>query len=86
MNIYAAVLRQLEDLLDSVRLQPGLYWQILGIALLGVGSYLVLRQPRPRIVARLASLKWTRGQFCRGWLITGDTNSVTHCYLWLARS
>lgn len=31
---------------------------------------------RPRkIVARLKGMKWTREDFCRGWLITGDTGS-----------
>ncbi|MBA3831132.1 MAG: type IV secretory system conjugative DNA transfer family protein [Chthoniobacterales bacterium] len=28
-----------------------------------------------RTVVRLAGLKWTRADFCRGWLITGDTGS-----------
>lgn len=28
-----------------------------------------------RTVVRLAGFKWTRGDFCRGWLITGDTGS-----------
>ena len=28
-----------------------------------------------RCVARLGSLRWKRTQFCRGWLITGDTGS-----------
>jgi type IV secretory pathway TraG/TraD family ATPase VirD4 len=28
-----------------------------------------------RIVARLAGFTWTREDFCRGWLITGDTGS-----------
>jgi len=28
-----------------------------------------------KIVARLKGMKWTREDFCRGWLITGDTGS-----------
>lgn len=28
-----------------------------------------------RIVVRLGGFKWTRADFCRGWLITGDTGS-----------
>lgn len=28
-----------------------------------------------RCVARLGGLRWKRTQFCRGWLITGDTGS-----------
>jgi type IV secretory pathway TraG/TraD family ATPase VirD4 len=34
-----------------------------------------LRAPKNRVVLRLAGFKWTRGDFCRGWLITGDTGS-----------
>lgn len=34
----------------------------------------VLRTPA-RIVVRLAGFTWTRADFCRGWLITGDTGS-----------
>jgi hypothetical protein len=30
---------------------------------------------RKNIVARLGGLTWKRNQFCRGWLITGDTGS-----------
>jgi hypothetical protein len=30
---------------------------------------------RNRLVARLGGLTWKRSQFCRGWLITGDTGS-----------
>ncbi|MBX3732858.1 MAG: type IV secretion system DNA-binding domain-containing protein [Verrucomicrobiae bacterium] len=30
---------------------------------------------RPGVVARLGGLVWKRTQFCRGWLITGDTGS-----------
>ena len=28
-----------------------------------------------KVVARLGGLEWTRSDFCRGWLITGDTGS-----------
>lgn len=39
----------------------------------------VLRQLHPRkethVVVRLKGLTWKRSQFCRGWLITGDTGS-----------
>lgn len=34
-----------------------------------------LRAPKKRVVLRLAGFTWTRGDFCRGWLITGDTGS-----------
>jgi len=36
---------------------------------------LTSRDQRPRFVARLKGLRWKRSQFCRGWLITGDTGS-----------
>jgi type IV secretory pathway TraG/TraD family ATPase VirD4 len=34
-----------------------------------------VRRMRAHIVVRLAGFKWTRADFCRGWLITGDTGS-----------
>jgi type IV secretory pathway TraG/TraD family ATPase VirD4 len=33
------------------------------------------RTPRKHVVVRLAGFTWTRDDFCRGWLITGDTGS-----------
>jgi hypothetical protein len=44
-----------------------------GILLLIVVARLLLS--RERHVARLGGLTWRRNQFCRGWLITGDTGS-----------
>ena len=37
--------------------------------------WLLLRANRAKYVARLGGLVWKRNQFCRGWLITGDTGS-----------
>ena len=34
-----------------------------------------LDSAKHRAVVRLAGFKWTRADFCRGWLITGDTGS-----------
>ena len=36
---------------------------------------LFLFRPKSRCVARLKGLTWKRNEFCRGWLITGDTGS-----------
>ena len=33
------------------------------------------RKPTRRPIVRLAGLTWAREDFCRGWLITGDTGS-----------
>ena len=41
---------------------------------LGVAC-LLLPLKKEHFVARLGGFSWTRGQFCRGWLITGDTGS-----------
>jgi len=30
---------------------------------------------RGKVIVKLGGLKWTREDFCRGWLITGDTGS-----------
>lgn len=45
--------------------------------LLAIVAVRILRSPRERktFVAQLGGLTWKRGQFCRGWLITGDTGS-----------
>ena len=50
---------------------------IVGIGMVILALWLVLRRPLPKaaIVARLGGLTWTKNQFCRGWLITGDTGS-----------
>jgi type IV secretory pathway TraG/TraD family ATPase VirD4 len=34
-----------------------------------------LRRSTKRVVVRLSGFTWTRDDFCRGWLITGDTGS-----------
>jgi hypothetical protein len=49
---------------------------VLLAAALSVAAWLALRRgsTSPAIVS-LAGLKWTRADFCRGWLITGDTGS-----------
>jgi hypothetical protein len=44
------------------------------LALIAAWLLFVPRSPKSR-VARLGGLKWKRNQFCRGWLITGDTGS-----------
>jgi type IV secretory pathway TraG/TraD family ATPase VirD4 len=47
-----------------------------GLLLAEIAAWLLF-VPRKRqpCVARLGGLKWKRNQFCRGWLITGDTGS-----------
>jgi len=46
-----------------------------GILLTLIAAWLLLASPRKKYVAKLGGLKWKRNQFCRGWLITGDTGS-----------
>ena len=46
-----------------------------GIILILLAIWLLLPGKRPNRVARLGGLNWKRNQFCRGWLITGDTGS-----------
>jgi type IV secretory pathway TraG/TraD family ATPase VirD4 len=51
---------------------------IAGSLCLGAAASLViqlLRRPEKRVVVRLGGFTWTRDDFCRGWLITGDTGS-----------
>jgi hypothetical protein len=46
-----------------------------GILLALIAVWLLLASPRKGHVAKLGGLRWKRNQFCRGWLITGDTGS-----------
>ncbi len=46
-----------------------------GVVLVLVAMWLLLPGKRAKKVARLGGLSWKRNQFCRGWLITGDTGS-----------
>jgi hypothetical protein len=46
-----------------------------GILLALIAAWLLLKSPRNNHVAKLGGLRWRRNQFCRGWLITGDTGS-----------
>lgn len=56
------------------RAQP--YGSLLTVLASGVGILaLVMPGRRENCVARLKGLTWKRSQFCRGWLITGDTGS-----------
>jgi hypothetical protein len=51
---------------------------IAGVLWLAAAAVLVahfLGKPKRRIVVRLAGFAWTREDFCRGWLIPGDTGS-----------
>jgi hypothetical protein len=71
------------DFLPVHSLHWGALAKILKPVLLGYGillaiiAFRLVLAPRPRKthVARLGSLTWKRNQFCRGWLITGDTGS-----------
>jgi len=43
---------------------------------LSIGLWLALRRgAKSPTIVELAGLKWSRADFCRGWLITGDTGS-----------
>ena len=51
---------------------------IAGVLWLAAATILIahfLCKPKRRTVVRLAGFTWTREDFCRGWLITGDTGS-----------
>ena len=72
--------------LDFVPFRPAqlsVWFKCLQTILLGYGVLLVIIAVRllmtPRgcknLVAQLGGLTWKRNQFCRGWLITGDTGS-----------
>ena len=62
------------DLILALR-HPQYYFAAGGILLAFVAAWLLLASPRKNHVAKLGGLRWKRNQFCRGWLITGDTGS-----------
>ncbi|MGA3008577.1 MAG: type IV secretory system conjugative DNA transfer family protein [Opitutaceae bacterium] len=58
------------------RTLPGqLSWIFSGVFVAFGFAALALRRPKSRPIVRLARLSWSREDFCRGWLITGDTGS-----------
>jgi hypothetical protein len=60
----------------AARLSGGLGGISVAVLFVSFGIFALLsRDPRPHLVAMLKGLKWKRTQFCRGWLITGDTGS-----------
>jgi hypothetical protein len=65
----------LPDALRHVHLSR--HWLLAGGILLALFALWLLFHPRKRQrhAARLGGLTWRRNQFCRGWLITGDTGS-----------
>src|SRR5580692_3340483 len=55
---------------------PSPYRWLLASLFLGIGFFAFLvPDKRTNVVATLKGLRWKRSQFCRGWLITGDTGS-----------
>lgn len=55
---------------------PAQYGWVIVTAFLGVGFFALVIPEKPvPVVATLKGLRWKRNQFCRGWLITGDTGS-----------
>ena len=51
---------------------------VAALCCLGAAANLIiqlLRKPEKHVVVRLAGFTWKRDDFCRGWLITGDTGS-----------
>src|SRR5882724_4292650 len=50
-------------------------WAII-TTFLAMGFFALVVPEKPvQVVAKLKGLRWKRNQFCRGWLITGDTGS-----------
>ena len=64
-------------LIFSWFLQPIVGWVSIAPILvsLPVGFYFAPGRSRTRISASLAGFHWNRNDFCRGWLVTGDTGA-----------
>jgi type IV secretory pathway TraG/TraD family ATPase VirD4 len=55
-------------------LVPPYSW-IIAALFFGFGIFAMVRLDEGRHIVKLKGLHWTRQDFCRGWLITGDTGS-----------
>ena len=62
------------DLMLALR-HPQYVLAVGGILLALIAAWLLFASPRKNHVAKLGGVRWKRNQFCRGWLITGDTGS-----------
>lgn len=51
------------------------YSWIISFLFFGFGIFAVVRPKESQYLVTLKGLRWTRQDFCRGWLITGDTGS-----------
>lgn len=76
LGLITAALSGLAALFCLQFLASPLSWQ-LALAFVAVGVFGWLAQPRDtkKPIVRLKGLSWSREDFCRGWLITGDTGS-----------
>ncbi len=61
--------------MDWITTHPKQALLICGILLVLVALWFLFAGKAKARVARLGGLTWRRNQFCRGWLITGDTGS-----------
>jgi len=61
--------------MDWITTYPKPALLICGILLVLVALWFLFAGKAKACVARLDGLRWRRNQFCRGWLITGDTGS-----------
>jgi type IV secretory pathway TraG/TraD family ATPase VirD4 len=51
------------------------YSWLISMLFWGFGFFALVRPNESKYIVTLKSLRWTRQDFCRGWLITGDTGS-----------
>jgi hypothetical protein len=76
LHYFAVELSALAALSWRQFLHAPLSWKLAG--LVGVGFFVALftaRRSEHNPIVRLNGLSWSRDDFCRGWLITGDTGS-----------
>ena len=82
MSLFGVLLAAISALLAAYFYRmsdtPSAWRMSAAFAALGTYALTIRRQPkRPKrnVVVRMKGLVWTREDFCRGWLITGDTGS-----------
>src|SRR5262245_1977419 len=75
MNLTSPIQRWLEATASALASDKRLLLILAASLLILLIVFLTWPRSRSPYVARLKRLTWKRAQFCRGWLITGDTGS-----------
>lgn len=74
LSISTGVLSFIAAVYFGLGITPPYSWALAAL-FLGFGVFAIAGLSTQRYIVKLKGLSWTRADFCRGWLITGDTGS-----------